>query len=79
MRKFEIIKDSWINKIDEPMVAFNAIKISTISSIRSFAYIEPFVISLFSGGSVTMTFNYHTSEKEQYENDLLFLKQLLIT
>lgn len=79
MKKFEIINNYWIKQL-----VFNAksdksaaIKISAISLINSWESDDKFCINFFSYGKSLLQFFYNNSEKEQFENDLLFFERLL--
>lgn len=83
--KFEIINSTWIKQlvlegINEKL---KALKISAITTISSNCGIDNngeethYMIFFNDTGNSNLRFYYSKSEKEQYENDLVFFEELL--
>ena len=77
MKKFEIINDKWIKKIDSPEKEVEAMKLKAISKI-SFKEDEVVGSIVLSGDGVWIMFHYHfKNEFEQFKSDLKFLENLV--
>ena len=79
MKKFEIIKDKWIRKVDYSFMK-EAIKINSISFIRNEdhkndGFNHRYSIFL-SGDKNSLLFFYKEDEEKQYSNDLTFFENL---
>jgi hypothetical protein len=88
MKKFEIINNTWIKKLDLKKTVdtsthieiMNAAKISSISrtwaySFEMFGRIE-YHICLMSDCGTSLEFIYEKSQEQEFKNDLIFFENL---
>jgi len=75
MKKFDIIKDKWIKKINSNS---NEVELIRLKSISKISYKQDIVSSiLLYGDGVGMSFHYVQNELEQFKGDINFFENIL--